>query len=101
MKKILVTGGTTFGSKYVAEYFVNVGYEVSVLNRNYFSFYNYEYYLDVSRQNKIYRGGISLEEGLRDSVRWYLEHSTEVNKKTYFKYINENLADDCSEKQVL
>ena len=28
MKKILVTGGTTFVSKYVAEYFVNVGYEV-------------------------------------------------------------------------
>lgn len=34
MKKILVTGGTTFVSKYVAEYFVNVGYEVFVLNRN-------------------------------------------------------------------
>ena len=34
MKKILVTGGTTFVSKYVAEYFVNAGYEVYVLNRN-------------------------------------------------------------------
>ena len=34
MKKILITGGTTFVSKYVAEYFVNVGYEVFVLNRN-------------------------------------------------------------------
>ena len=32
MKKILVTGGTTFVSKYVAEYFVNAGYEVYVLN---------------------------------------------------------------------
>ena len=31
MKKILVTGGTTFVSKYVAEYFVNVGYEVFYL----------------------------------------------------------------------
>lgn len=31
MKKILVTGGTTFVSKYVAEYFVNVGYEVLYL----------------------------------------------------------------------
>ena len=28
MKKILVTGGTTFVSKYVAKYFVNMGYEV-------------------------------------------------------------------------
>ena len=34
MKKILVTGGTTFVSKYVAEYFVGQGYEVYVLNRN-------------------------------------------------------------------
>ena len=34
IKRILVTGGTTFVSKYVAEYFVNSGYEVYVLNRN-------------------------------------------------------------------
>ena len=34
MKRILVTGGTTFVSEYVAEYFVNAGYEVFVLNRN-------------------------------------------------------------------
>ncbi|WP_426351255.1 NAD-dependent epimerase/dehydratase family protein [Alloiococcus sp. CFN-8] len=32
--KILVTGGTVFVSKYVAEYFVNKGHEVFVLNRN-------------------------------------------------------------------
>ena len=72
--------------------FVNV-YE-DIEQRNYFSFYNYEYYLDVSRQNKIYPETISLEDGLRDSVKWYLEHSTEVNKKPYFKYINENLVED-------
>lgn len=34
MKSILVTGGTTFVSKYAAEYFVNAGYDVYVLNRN-------------------------------------------------------------------
>lgn len=34
MKKMLVTGGTTFVSKYVTSYFVNQGYEVYVLNRN-------------------------------------------------------------------
>ena len=32
--KILVTGGTVFVSKYVAEYFVSKGHEVYVLNRN-------------------------------------------------------------------
>ena len=35
MKKLLVTGGTVFVSKYVAEYFSNKNeYEVFVLNRN-------------------------------------------------------------------
>lgn len=69
--------------------FVNV-YE-DIEQRNYFSFYNYEYYLDISRQSKIYPETISLEEGLKDAVEWYLEHSAEVNKKPYFKFIDENL----------
>lgn len=34
MKKILVTGGTVFVSKYVAEYFVKKGHDVYALNRN-------------------------------------------------------------------
>ena len=34
MKKILITGGTTFVSKYSATYFVKHNYEVYVLNRN-------------------------------------------------------------------
>lgn len=34
MKNILVTGGTVFVSRYVAEYFVKQGYQVFVLNRN-------------------------------------------------------------------
>mgnify|MGYP004664107619 FL=1 len=34
MRKILITGGTTFVSKYAAEYFVKAGYDVYVLNRN-------------------------------------------------------------------
>ena len=33
LKKILLTGGTTFVSKYTAEYFVKKGYDVTVLNR--------------------------------------------------------------------
>lgn len=34
MKKILVTGGTVFVSRAVAEYFVAKGQDVYVLNRN-------------------------------------------------------------------
>lgn len=71
--------------------FVNVYEEIE--QRNYFSFYNYEYYLDVSRQSKIYPETTSLEDGLRDSVKWYLKHSAEVNKKPYFEYINENFVE--------
>ncbi len=34
MKKMLVTGGTVFVSRYIAEYYVAKGYDVYVLNRN-------------------------------------------------------------------
>lgn len=34
MKKILVTGGTVFVSRYIAEYYVAKNWEVYVLNRN-------------------------------------------------------------------
>ncbi len=34
MRKILVTGGTVFVSRYIAEYYVAKGDEVYVLNRN-------------------------------------------------------------------
>ena len=34
MKTMLVTGGTVFVSRYMAEYFVRRGWQVTVLNRN-------------------------------------------------------------------
>ncbi len=34
MKKVLVTGGMVFVSRYIAEYYVRQGWEVYVLNRN-------------------------------------------------------------------
>ena len=34
MKKVLITGGTTFVSKYAALYFKEHNYDVYVLNRN-------------------------------------------------------------------
>ncbi len=70
-------------------YFVNVYDDIE--QRNYFSFYNYEYFLDVSRQSKIYPETISLEDGIKESAEWYLEHKLEVNKKPYFEYIDSNL----------
>ena len=71
--------------------FVNVNETIE--QRNYFSFYNYEYYLDVSRQGKIFSETTTLEDGLKDAAEWYLEHNTEVNKKPYFEFIDENLVE--------
>ncbi len=34
MKRILITGGTVFVSRYLAEYYVKKGEDVYVLNRN-------------------------------------------------------------------
>lgn len=69
--------------------FVNVYDDIE--QRNYFSFYNYEYYLDVQRQNKIYPKTIFFNDGLKEAAEWYLEHEAEVNKKPYFDYIDANL----------
>ena len=34
---------------------------------------------------------LSLEDGIKETAKWYLEHNLEVNKKPYFEYIDSNL----------
>lgn len=63
----------------------------TVEQRNYFSFYNYEYCLDVTRQKKIYPETMSMDAGLQEAANWYIEHEDEVNKKPYWEYIDTNL----------
>ncbi|CDF47037.1 putative dTDP-glucose 4 6-dehydratase [Roseburia sp. CAG:100] len=70
--------------------FVNVYNDIE--QRKYFSFYQYEYCLDVQRQNKIYPNTIPLDTGLKEAAVWYLENEAEVKKKPYFDYIDTNLA---------
>lgn len=60
------------------------------MQRNYFSFYDYEYCLDVKKQQEIYSDTIPLQEGLKECAKWYLTNEAEVNKKPYLKYIDEN-----------
>lgn len=67
--------------------FMEVTSEVE--QRNYFSFYNYEYTLDVQSQRSLMLHTIPFEEGLRISFDWYVSHSDEVAKKPYFTYIDE------------
>lgn len=58
--------------------------------RDYFSFYHYEYVLDVQNQKQLLKQTKSLEDGLRESFEWYLEHQSEVIKKRYIQFIDEN-----------
>lgn len=69
--------------------FVNVYDDIE--QRNYFSFYNYEYYLDVTRQSRIYPNTIPLEEGLKESADWYLQNKDKVKKKPFIEFIDANL----------
>ncbi|MBR1845038.1 MAG: NAD-dependent epimerase/dehydratase family protein [Oscillospiraceae bacterium] len=60
--------------------------------RNYFSFYNYEYDLDVTEQYALMSEITPLSEGLRESYLWYTQHRDQVGKKPYFAYIDEHFS---------
>ena len=68
--------------------FINVNQDME--QRNYFSFYNYEYYLDASRQYEILEETMPLSQGLKEAFEWYKNHSDQVDKKPYFEYIYNN-----------
>lgn len=69
--------------------FVNIYDDIE--QRNYFSFYNYEYYLDVSKQKAFLPQTEELKTGLCECFEWYRENQDKVNKKPYFEFIDENL----------
>lgn len=56
--------------------------------RNYFPFADYEYSLDVTRQQELMEGTKDLEEGLRESYEWYKDNMQQVNRKDYIGYID-------------
>lgn len=69
--------------------FVTVEGEIE--QRNYFSFYDYEYRLDVSAQHKRMPDTKPMLEGLKESFEWYKNNTEKVNKKPYLDYIDKNL----------
>lgn len=76
-----------------------VGKKVEIKNvdedifiRNYFSFANYEYCLDVTRQMELMPTLKSLEQSMKESFAWYLDNSDKVASKEYMKYIDEKLS---------
>ena len=63
--------------------------------RNYFCFSDYEYYLDVTKQEKLMPDTKSLKEGIKEAYMWYVENNEEVNKRGYLDYIDEKWGKYC------
>ena len=56
----------------------------------YFSFYDYEYYLDVTKQYNLIPDTKPLYDGLKESFEWYVKNQDKVCKKPYLNHIEEN-----------
>lgn len=59
--------------------------------REYFSFYDYEYALDVSGQMSLMPETMELKDGLAQAYEWYCANEQEVRKRDYFKFIDERI----------
>ncbi len=69
-----------------------ISVEKSVPQRDYFCFYDYEYVLDVSKQNELMPDTIPLMQGLQEEFEWYKNnHDSIYNRKPYMEYIDNNL----------
>ncbi len=55
--------------------------------RDYFCFHEYEYCLDVTKQQKLIGNTKDLEIGLRESFQWFVNHKEEVARKNYIDFI--------------
>ncbi len=56
--------------------------------REHFSFYDYEYQLDVTNQSRLLEKTIPLAEGLKECYLWYLDNKGSVSRKGYVEYID-------------
>ena len=75
--------------------FVHVSDEIE--QRKYFSFYNYEYLLDVEKQKALLGETTDLTEGLQECFEWYQQNRPEVIQKPLIQFIDDNLACDGGE----
>lgn len=97
MRKILITGGTNFVSRYVAEHFVRNGDDVTVINRgsrpqrSYFCFHDYAYSLDVKRMAALMPDTLPLADGIAEEWEWYRSGDREINRRPYIEWIDNNL----------
>lgn len=59
--------------------------------RSFFPFHDYDYVLDVSKQQALMPVLKPLAEGLRESWEWFQEHRSNVMRKPFLEYIDANL----------
>lgn len=59
--------------------------------REYFSFYDYAYGLDVSKQMELLADTKPLKQGFKEAYEWYQGHQQEVRKRAYMDYIDSYL----------
>lgn len=57
----------------------------------YFPFRDYEYFLDVTKQQSLMQDTMALSLGLAEEYQWFRDHREDVNRKPYFAYIDENI----------
>ena len=65
--------------------------ESDIEQRNFFPFYNYEYFLDVTKMLSLMPETKPLEVGLKQSYEWFADNRGEVRRKPLFDYIEKNL----------
>lgn len=58
--------------------------------RDYFSFYDYDYSLDITEMKKLLPTQKNIVEGLTESYLWYKDHKEDVNKRSYAEFIDKN-----------
>ena len=63
----------------------------NVNQRSYFPFYDYEYALDVSEMSKLMPNVKPLEDGLKQSYKWFKDNRGEVLRKKLFEFIESEL----------
>lgn len=68
-----------------------VNVDGAVEQRKYFSFYDYEYKLDVSRQKALLNETMDLRDGLQGAYEWYKNNKGEVRRKDFIVFIDEEL----------
>lgn len=62
--------------------------------REYFSFSDYAYRLEVSKQAELMPDTKPFHEGLKEAYAWYREHGQEVCKRDYMGYIDAHFRKD-------